>query len=133
MKQSNNQNNSASEVDQDLHSKQNQADATKADAVANLVNNDKLSYQQVEGLTDSDELQEEMKKADIPKNPENALQEQGAEREHAIKTNDGSHGNEKIRKAVENLDSDEMKHNLKDEDDDNDEPSPNPAPFITPE
>ncbi|WP_407641621.1 hypothetical protein [Acinetobacter halotolerans] len=96
------------------------------------MSSDKLSYQQVEGLTNSDDLQEEMKNADIPKNPENALQEEGAEREHAIQSNDGSHGNEKIRKAVENLDSDEMRHNLKDEGDDTDQPSQNPAPFITP-
>ncbi|RZF56963.1 hypothetical protein EXE30_01535 [Acinetobacter halotolerans] len=133
MKHSNNHNNSSSEVDQDLHLKRNKTDATKPDvAEVDLMSSDKLSYQQVEGLTNSDDLQEEMKNADIPKNPENALQEEGAEREHAIQSNDGSHGNEKIRKAVENLDSDEMRHNLKDEGDDTDQPSQNPAPFITP-
>lgn len=33
---------------------------------------------------------------------------------------------------MENLDSDEMRHNLKDEGDDTDQPSQNPAPFIEP-
>ncbi len=131
MTHSNNQDNTSPKTDQDHHSQPNNSNGTQAEsAVATLLNGDKLSYQQVEGLTDSDQLQQAIEREDIPKNPENALQEQGVEREQAIQSNDGSHGNETIRKAMENLDSDEMRHNLKDEGDDTDQPSPNPAPFI---
>lgn len=133
MTHSNNQDNTSPKTGQDHHSQQNSSNGTQAEsAVATLLNGDKLSYQQVEGLTDSDQLQQAIEKQDISKNPENALQEQGAEREQAIQSNDGSHGNETIRKAMENLDSDEMRHNLKDEGDDTDKPSQNPAPFIEP-
>ena len=133
MTHSNNQDNTSPKTGQDHHSQQNSSNGTQAEsAVAALLNGDKLSYQQVEGLTDSDQLQQAIEKQDISKNPENALQQQGAEREQAIQSNDGSHGNETIRKAVENLDCDEMRHNLKDEGDDTDQPSQNPAPFIEP-
>ncbi|AVZ84793.1 hypothetical protein [Acinetobacter sp. WCHA45] len=133
MTHSNNQDNTSPKTGQDHHSQPNNSNGTQAEsAVATLLNGDKLSYQQVEGLTDSDQLQQAIEREDIPKNPENALQEQGVEREQAIQLNDGSHGNETIRKAMENLDSDEMRHNLKDEGDDTDQTSPNPAPFIEP-
>ena len=133
MTHSNNQDNTSPKTGQDHHSQQNSSNGTQAEsAVAALLNGDKLSYQQVEGLTDSDQLQQAIEKQDISKNPENALQQQGAEREQAIQSNDGSHGNETIRKAMENLDRDEMRHNLKDEGGDTDQPSPNPAPFIEP-
>lgn len=133
MTHSNNQDNTSPKTGQDHHSQPNNSNGTQAEsAVATLLNGDKLSYQQVEGLTDSDQLQQAIEREDIPKNPENALQEQGVEREQTIQSNDGSHGNETIRKAMENLDSDEMRHNLKDEGDDTDQPSPNPAPFIEP-
>ena len=133
MTHSNNQDNTSPKTGQDHHSQQNSSNGTQAEsAVAALLNGDKLSYQQVEGLTDSDQLQQAIEKQDISKNPENALQQQGAEREQAIQSDDGSHGNETIRKAVENLDCDEMRHNLKDKGDDTDKPSPNPAPFIEP-
>ena len=133
MTHSNNQDNTSPKTGQDHHSQPNNSNGTQAEsAVATLLNGDKLSYQQVEGLTDSDQLQQAIEREDIPKNPENALQEQGAEREQAIQSNDGSHGNETIRKAVENLDCDEMRHNLKDKGDDTDQPSPNPTPFIEP-
>lgn len=132
MTHSNNQDNTSPKTGQDHHSQPNKSNGTQAEsAVATLLNDDKLSYQQVEGLTDIDQLQQAIEE-DIPKNPENALQEQAAEREQAIQSNDGSHGNETIRKAMENLDSDEMRHNLKDEGDDTDQPSQNPAPFIEP-
>ena len=131
MTHSNNQDNTSPKTGQDHHSQQNSSNGTQAEsAVAALLNGDKLSYQQVEGLTDSDQLQQAIEKQDISKNPENALQQQGAEREQAIQSDDGSHGNETIRKAMENLDRDEMRHNLKDKGDDTDQPSPNPAPFI---
>lgn len=133
MTHSNNQDNTSPKTGQDHHSQPNNSNGTQAEsAVATLLNDDKLSYQQVEGLTDSDQLQQAIEREDIPKNPENALQEQAAKREQAIQSNDGSHGNETIRKAMENLDSDEMRHNLKDEGDDTDQPSQNPAPFIEP-
>ena len=133
MTHSNNQDNTSPKTGQDHHSQPNNSNGTQAEsAVATLLNGDKLSYQQVEGLTDSDQLQQAIEKQDISKNSENALQQQGAEREQAIESNDGSHGNETIRKAMENLDSDEMRHNLKDEGDDTDQPSRNPAPFIEP-
>ena len=119
MTHSNNQDNTSPKTGQDHHSKQNSSNGTQAEsAVAALLNGDKLSYQQVEGLTDSDQLQQAIEKQDISKNPENALQQQGAEREQAIQSDDGSHGNETIRKAMENLDRDEMIHNLKDKCDD---------------
>ena len=133
MTHSNNQDNTSPKTGQDHHSQPNNSNGTQAEsAVATLLNDDKLSYQQVEGLTDSDQLKQAIEREDIPKNPENALQEQGVEREQAIQSNDGSHGNETIRKAMANLDSDEMRHNLKDEGDDTDKPSQNPAPFIEP-
>ena len=133
MTHSNNQDNTSPKTGQDHHSQPNNSNGTQAEsAVAALLNGDKLSYQQVEGLTDSDQLQQAIEKQDISKNPENALQQQGAEREQAIQSDDGSHGNETIRKAVENLDCDEMRHNLKDKGDDTDQPSPNPAPIIEP-
>ena len=133
MTHSNNQDNTSPKTGQDHHSQPNNSNGTQAEsAVATLLNGDKLSYQQVEGLTDSDQLQQAIEKQDISKNPENALQQQGAEREQAIESNDGSHGNENIRKAMENLDRDEMRHNLKDKGDDTDQPSPNPTPFIEP-
>lgn len=133
MTHSNNQDNTSPKTGQDHHSQQNSSNGTQAEsAVAALLNGDKLSYQQVEGLTDSDQLQQAIEKQDISKNSENALQQQGAEREQAIQSDDGSHGNETIRKAMENLDRDEMRHNLKDKGDDTDQPSPNPAPFIEP-
>ena len=131
MTHSNNQDNTSPKTGQDHHSQQKSSNGTQAEsAVAALLNGDKLSYQQVEGLTDSDQLQQAIEKQDISKNSENALQQQGAEREQAIQSDDGSHGNETIRKAVENLDCDEMRHNLKDKGDDTDQPSPNHAPFI---
>ena len=131
MTHSNNQDNTSPKTGQDHHSQQNSSNGTQAEsAVAALLNGDKLSYQQVEGLTDSDQLQQAIEKQDISKNSENALQQQGAEREQAIQSDNGSHGNETIRKAMENLDRDEMRHNLKDKADDTDQPSPNPAPFI---
>ena len=133
MTHSNNQDNTSPKTGQDHYSQQNSSNGTQAEsAVATLLNGDKLSYQQVEGLTDSDQLQQAIEKQDISKNSENALQQQSAEREQAIQSDDGSHGNETIRKAMENLDSDEMRHNLKDEGDDTDQPSQNPAPFIEP-
>lgn len=80
-----------------------------ADAV---FNNDKLSAQQMEGLTDTDELTKEINSAEIDKNPENALNEQGMERKNATQSNDGSAGNQNIRNAVEHLNENKLEDNL---------------------
>lgn len=116
MAYSNNQNQSPEKADPHNQAKVNPTEASQPnDKVAKLLSNDKVSYQEVEGLTDTDQLQQTLDQSAASQNPE------------------GSHGNENIRKAVENLDRDEMKHNLKDESAEKDGPSPNPAPFITPE
>lgn len=76
-----------------------------------VFDNDKVSSRQVEGLTDVDELSEEM-----DKNPENALNEQGADNQAATQQNDGSAGNQKIRDAVEHLNEDKLKDNVLEQD-----------------
>ncbi|RYZ99454.1 MAG: hypothetical protein EOO68_12445, partial [Moraxellaceae bacterium] len=63
-----------------------------------VYDNNKVSSREVEGLTDVDELSEE-----LDKNPENALNEQGASNQAATQQDDGSAGNQKIRDAVEHL------------------------------
>lgn len=116
MAYSNNHNQSPEKAESQNQAKTNPNEASQPnDNVANLFNNDKVSYQEVEGLTDTEQLQQSLDQKATSQNPE------------------GSHGNENIRKAVENLDRDEMKHNLKDESAEKDGPSENPAPFITPE
>lgn len=116
MTYSNNQNQSAEKPDQPEQKKANPDDASQPNAsIANLLNNDKASYQEIEGLTDTEQLQQVLDQNAASQNPE------------------GSHGNEKIRKAAENLDRDEMKHNLKDESAESEQPAANPAPFISPE
>jgi len=120
---------------QDNQSKVNHKDASASeDNIADLFNEDKLSYQELEGLTDTDELKKTVDKEVASQKTENASPEQATKPQQTVsKDDEGSHGNENIRKAVENLDRNEMKHNLKDESAGTDEPSPNPAPFITPE
>lgn len=116
MAYSNNQNQSPEKADphNQVQANPNQASQSN-DNVAKLLSNDNVSYQEVEGLTDTDQLQQSLDQSAASQNP------------------DGSHGNENIRKAAGNLDRDEMKHNLKDESAEKDGPSENPAPFITPE
>ncbi len=80
----------------------------KQDYTADAVfNNDKVSSQQVEGLTDTDALSEQ-----LDKNPENALNEQGSEKQAQAQLNDGSAGNQNIRNAVEHLNEDQLEDNL---------------------
>ncbi|RYZ95719.1 MAG: hypothetical protein EOP47_25260 [Sphingobacteriaceae bacterium] len=110
-------NNNDTQSNNDIQSRTNpNADANQApakqDYTADAVfDKDKLSSQQVEGLTDTDELSRQ-----LDKNPENALNEQGLERKNATELNDGSAGNQSIRNAVENLNEDELEHNLVDQD-----------------
>ncbi len=99
-----------------------------ADAV---FNNDKLSAQQMEGLTDTDELTQQINSADIDKNPENALNEQGMERKNATQSNDGSAGNQNIRNAVEHLNENKLADNLLNQDKgaNQEKTAENPTPF----
>ena len=84
----------------------------KQDYTANAVfNNDKLSSQQMEGLTDTDELTQQINSADRDKNPENALNEQGRERKNATQSNDGSAGDQSVQNAVEQLNDSQLKGN----------------------
>ena len=99
-----------------------------ADAV---FNNDKLSAQQMEGLTDTDELTKQINSAEIDKNPENALNEQGMERKNATQSNDGSAGNQNIRNAVEHLNENKLEDNLLNQDKgtNQEKTAENPTPF----
>ena len=84
----------------------------KQDYTANAVfDNDKLSSQQMEGLTDTDELSRQ-----LDANPESALNEQGIERKNAAQLNDGSAGNQSIRNAVEHLNQEALEENLLNQD-----------------
>jgi hypothetical protein len=100
-----------------------QADSNQApadqDRTANAVfNNDQVSSRQVEGLTDADELSEQMEEnsEDFSKNPESALNEQGASNQAKTEQNDGSAGNQKIRDAVEHLNKDKLEDNVLEQD-----------------
>ena len=109
-----------------------------ADAV---FNNDKLTAQQMEGLTDTDELTEQLDSnkansssqanATIDKNPENALNEQGMERKNAAQLNDGSSGNQSIRNAVDHLNESKLEDNLLNQDQgaNQEKSADNPTPF----
>lgn len=130
---SNNQENTSQHVNQNNSSQPNSNGVDANGAAATVFNSSELTAQQVEGLTDTSDLQDASNVEDIPKNPENALQEEGSERERAAQLNDGSAGNQTIRNAVENLNTDELIHNLEDGNTDKDKPSPNPAPFISPD
>ncbi|XID75606.1 hypothetical protein ACF3NA_03450 [Alkanindiges sp. WGS2144] len=110
------------------------ADANKAPArqdytASAVFDNDKVSSQQVEGLTDTDELSEQLANSeqDIDKNPENALNEQSAQRQSQIENGDGSAGNQGIREAVDHLNQDKLKENLLNQDQKGS--ADNPVPF----
>lgn len=116
-------NSTNNQLNQDANVKQSltnpQADANQAsasqDRTANAVfGNDQVSSRQVEGLTDTDELSEQMAKnaEDFDKSPENALNEQGAANQAKTEQNNGSAGNQKIRDAVEHLNEDKLKDNV---------------------
>lgn len=96
-----------------------------------VFNNDKLSAQQMEGLTDTDELTKQINSAEIDKNPENALNEQGMERKNATQSNDGSSGNQNIRNAVEHLNENKLEDNLLNQDKgiNQEKTAENPTPF----
>lgn len=109
-------------------------------AAAQVFNNNRLTSDQVEGLTDTADLEDSDNNEDIAKNPENALQSQGAKRQLATEfdqgsTSAGSEGNQSIRDAAGNLDTDQLIHNLEDNGsgDTSDSPSTNPAPFVAPD
>lgn len=110
-----------SDVSQSLtnsHADANHAPAHQ-DRTANAVfGNDEVSSRQVEGLTDTDELSEQMAQhADkFDKSPENALNEQGAANQAKTEQNDGSAGNQKIREAVEHLNADKLQSNVLEQD-----------------
>ncbi|RYY79020.1 MAG: hypothetical protein EOO69_08350 [Moraxellaceae bacterium] len=122
-KPANNQLNQGNSVDVEQSLTDAQADANRApvqqDYTASAVfDNDKVSSQQVEGLTDTDNLSEQMDKnaADFGKSPENALNEQGASNQQKTEQNNGSAGNQKIRDAVEHLNEDKLKDNVLEQD-----------------
>ena len=88
--------------------------------------NDKLTSQQMEGLTDTDELSRQM-----DDNPESALNEQALERKNATELNDGSSGNQSIRNAVDHLNEDKLEDNLLNQDKgaNQEKTADNPTPF----
>lgn len=128
----NNQLNQDANVKQSLTNPQadaNQASASQ-DRTANAVfGNDQVSSRQVEGLTDTDELSEQMAKnaEDFDKSPENALNEQGAANQAKTEQNNGSAGNQKIRDAVEHLNEDKLKDNVLEQDERGTVDIPTPA------
>ncbi|WP_026470134.1 hypothetical protein [Alkanindiges illinoisensis] len=128
----NNQLNQDANVKQSLTNPQadaNQASASQ-DRTANAVfGNDQVSSRQVEGLTDTDELSEQMAKnaEDFDKSPENALNEQGAANQAKTEQNNGSAGNQKIRNAVEHLNEDKLKDNVLEQDERGTVDIPTPA------
>lgn len=131
-------NSTNNQLNQDANVKQSltnpQADANQAsasqDRTANAVfGNDQVSSRQVEGLTDTDELSEQMAKnaEDFDKSPENALNEQGAANQAKTEQNNGSAGNQKIRDAVEHLNEDKLKDNVLEQDERGTVDIPTPA------
>lgn len=131
-------NSTNNQLNQDANVKQSltnpQADANQAsasqDRTANAVfGNDQVSSRQVEGLTDTDELSEQMAKnaEDFDKSPENALNEQGAANQAKTEQNNGSAGNQKIRDAVEHLNEDKLKDNVLEQDERGTVEIPTPA------
>lgn len=115
----NNQSNQGNNIDVEKSLTNAQADANHAPAqqdytASAVFDNDKVSSQQMEGLTDTDNLSEQMDKNadDFGKSPENALNEQGAANQQKTEQNNGSAGNQKIRDAVEHLNEDKLKDNV---------------------
>lgn len=106
-----NQQNSVKQSQTDAQADANRAPVQQDYTASAVFNNDKVTSQQVEGLTDTDELSREM-----DKNPENALNEQGASNQEKTEQNDGSAGNQKIRDAVEHLNEDKLKDNVLEQD-----------------
>lgn len=106
-----NQQNSVKQSQTDAQADANRAPMQQDYTASAVFNNDKVTSQQVEGLTDTDELSREM-----DKNPENALNEQGASNQEKTEQNDGSAGNQKIRDAVEHLNEDKLKDNVLEQD-----------------
>lgn len=106
-----NQQNSVKQSQIDAQADANRAPVQQDYTASAVFNNDKVTSQQVEGLTDTDELSREM-----DKNPENALNEQGASNQEKTEQNDGSAGNQKIRDAVEHLNEDKLKDNVLEQD-----------------
>ena len=125
----------------DLNADANNAPKSQDYTADAVFNNDKLSAQQMEGLTDTDELTKQLDgnkandssqvNSDIDKNPENALNEEGAERKNAAQLNDGSSGNQSIRNAVDHLNEDKLEDNLlnQDKNANQEKAADNPTPF----
>ncbi|MPW45497.1 hypothetical protein [Acinetobacter guerrae] len=86
-----------------------------------ILENNRFSSEQLEGLTDSDELDEEFR--------EEQTEPAEKTKEKHITTHENSEGNQAIREAVEELDVKQLEQNLNEKDPDH--PSPNPAPFIS--
>ena len=103
-----------------------QSDKIKAnDLDVNILENDEFSSQQLEGLTDSAELDEEFKQEKKMKSNQDSNQSS----EQTDTGQDDSQGNQAIREAVEKIDAEQLEKNLKDRHPEH--PSPNPAPFIS--
>lgn len=111
------------EVDSD-HLQSNKIEANDLDV--NILENNDFSLQQLEGLTDSSELDEQFKQ-------ENKLMKSNETSkkltDQTDTVQDDSQGNQAIREAAENIDAKQLEENLNDHHPD--QPSPNPAPFIS--
>ncbi|MCU4413093.1 hypothetical protein KTH71_03385 [Acinetobacter sp. WU_MDCI_Axc73] len=104
-----------------------QANKIKANELdVNILENDEFSSQQLEGLTDSAELDEEFKQE---KKIMKSKQDIHPLHEQSDTAQDDSQGNQAIREAVEKIDAEQLEENLKDHHPEH--PSPNPAPFIS--
>lgn len=90
-----------------------------------ILNGDQFSSQQLEGLTDSDQLDQQLSEENImqsqPSNPDNVPD--------VDEGRDDSKGNQAIKEVAENIDKKELEENIKG--DKPDQPTENPAPFIS--
>ncbi|WP_130803950.1 hypothetical protein [Acinetobacter ihumii] len=104
---------------QNLDTEANQLDV-------DILENNDFSSQQLEGLTDSTELDETLKQENQTMQNQPKSQPLNPDGDAAP---DDSQGNQAIREAAEQIDQQKLAENLKDRHPDH--PSENPAPFIS--
>lgn len=91
------------------------------DAASEILSSDQFSSQQLEGLTDTDQLDQQF-------NEENNMQSTQSNLDKKESTDD-SKGNQAIKEVAESIDKKELEDNLKGKKPD--QPTENPAPFIS--